>query len=191
MMRENLIRTRWARQLVDRLTRKGRTVATTSIGGFLQLRLVAAFKPWRRGSLRFRREQVSLAAWLQSVIRIAAQDQELATEVAAARGLVKGYGDTHERGSAKFETLMSVAPRLAGFPDAAARLVIVGRFNFVLEILHALLKLDDALAHGAGHARQPAAEEHHGDKPNNEQFLCTYAEHANSPHPWARASLNL
>jgi indolepyruvate ferredoxin oxidoreductase beta subunit len=117
-----LIRTRWARRLADRLTRKGRVVGTTSLRGFLLLRLVAALKPLRRGSLRFRREQVSLAAWLDTVIRIAAQDVALAREIAAARGLVKGYGDTHEHGSAKFDTLMSFVPRLLGRAHAAATL---------------------------------------------------------------------
>jgi indolepyruvate ferredoxin oxidoreductase beta subunit len=117
-----LIRTRWARRIVDRLTRKGRVVGTTSLRGFLLLRLVAAFKPMRRASLRFRREQVSLAAWLDTVAKVAAQDPALAREVAAARGLVKGYGDTHEHGAAKFDSLMRLVPRLTGRAGSAATL---------------------------------------------------------------------
>ncbi len=117
-----LIRTRWARRFVDRLTRKGRVVGTTTLRGFLLLRVVAALKPLRRGSLRFRREQVSLAAWLDTMTKVAAQDPALALELAAARGLVKGYGDTHEHGSAKFDTLMRLVPRLIGRTDAATTL---------------------------------------------------------------------
>jgi indolepyruvate ferredoxin oxidoreductase beta subunit len=35
---------------------------------------------------------------------------------------VKGYGDTHERGRACFETLMGMLPALAQRPDGAAQL---------------------------------------------------------------------
>jgi indolepyruvate ferredoxin oxidoreductase beta subunit len=38
------------------------------------------------------------------------------------RGLVKGYGDTHERGQMKFEKLSALLPRLRGRSDAPALL---------------------------------------------------------------------
>src|SRR5262249_12620032 len=48
-----LMCTAWARGLVDRLTREGKTVKTTSISGFLLLYLLSRLKPLRRRSLRF------------------------------------------------------------------------------------------------------------------------------------------
>ena len=54
--------------------------------------------------------------------RVAATHYDLAVEVAAARNLVKGYGDTHERGRARFDTLMALLPALAQRPDGAAQL---------------------------------------------------------------------
>jgi len=43
-------------------------------------------------------------------------------ELAECQALVKGYGDTHERGWASFSQISALAPRLVGDPQAAARL---------------------------------------------------------------------
>jgi indolepyruvate ferredoxin oxidoreductase, beta subunit len=115
-----LLGTGWARGLVGRFTRKGRVVRTSSIRGFLLLSLVAAMKPLRPRSLRFAEEQEALDRWLSAILETARRDPALAAEIAEARTLVKGYGDTHERGRARFETLMAVLPQVAGQPDAAA-----------------------------------------------------------------------
>ena len=113
---------RWIKSLLDRMTRKGRTVKTSSLRGFLLLYVVAAFKPLRPRSLRYGVENRALEDWLATVSRVAATNYDLAVEVAAARNLVKGYGDTHERGRARFDTLMSLLPALAQRPDGAAQL---------------------------------------------------------------------
>jgi len=117
-----LMRTPWTRRLVDRATRKGKVVKTTSIGGFLLLYALAKLKRLRRRSLRFNAEQAALAKWLDLVAATARADYPLAVQVARMRGLVKGYGDTHARGQAKFGTLAALIPRLRGRSDAAATL---------------------------------------------------------------------
>ena len=120
-----VLRSGWVRALIDRMTRKGRVVKTTSLRGFLLLYAVAAFKPLRPRSLRYQLENAHLEAWLATVQRVAATRYELAVEVAAARNLVKGYGDTHERGHARFETLMAMLPALAQRSDGAAQLAML------------------------------------------------------------------
>lgn len=117
-----LLRTNWARRLLERFTKKGRVVKTTSISGFLLLYIVASLKPLRRRSLRFGAEQKQLAAWLETLRDVAQTDYALAVEIAHCRGLVKGYGDTHERGLANYEIIVSKLPALRGRPDAAAAL---------------------------------------------------------------------
>lgn len=117
-----ILNTGWVRGLIDRMTRKGRVVKTSSLRGFLLLYMVAAFKPLRPRSLRYGVEQQHLEAWLATVQRLAATHYDLAVEVAAARNLVKGYGDTHERGRACFESLIGLLPALAQRPDGAAQL---------------------------------------------------------------------
>ena len=124
-----LLRSGWARAVVDRATRKGRIVKTTSIGGFLLLYALSRLKPLRRRSLRFATEQAALAVWLDLVAESARSDYALALQVARMRGLVKGYGETHERGRMKFEKLVELVPRLRGRRDAerAARRADQGR----------------------------------------------------------------
>jgi indolepyruvate ferredoxin oxidoreductase beta subunit len=50
------------------------------------------------------------------------RNYDFAVEVAECRNLVKGYGETHARGLARFETIMAELPRLAGSPNAAREL---------------------------------------------------------------------
>ena len=114
-----LMRTPWARRLVDRATRRGKIVKTTSIGGFLLLYALASLKPLRRRSLRFATEQAALANWLNLVAATARADYALAAQVARMRSLVKGYGETHERGQAKFDKLVVLLPRLLGRSNAS------------------------------------------------------------------------
>jgi indolepyruvate ferredoxin oxidoreductase beta subunit len=117
-----LMRTGWARALLDRATRKGRVVKTTSIAGFLLLYTLSQLKPLRRRSLRFATEQGALASWIALVADAAHADYALALAVARMRGLVKGYGDTHARGQMKFEKLTALLPQLRGRTDASALL---------------------------------------------------------------------
>jgi indolepyruvate ferredoxin oxidoreductase beta subunit len=107
-----LMRTPWARRSLDRLTRKGKILKTTSVSGFLLLYLLSRLRPLRRRSLRFAAEQAALEAWLDLVAETAHTDYALALQVARTRSLVKGYGDTHERGRAKFDKLVALLPRL-------------------------------------------------------------------------------
>ncbi|MCK6452579.1 MAG: indolepyruvate oxidoreductase subunit beta family protein [Alphaproteobacteria bacterium] len=148
-----LLRTAWAREAVDRFTARGRTVRTTSLAGFLPLHLLARFKRWRRRSLRFAAEQADIAAWLAAVAKCAEADYALAVELARARGLVKGYGDTHARGRARFARLMDMARRLQGQPAGAQRFAALHRAALADETGEAL---DRAIA-GLDRSRSPTA----------------------------------
>jgi indolepyruvate ferredoxin oxidoreductase beta subunit len=114
MLRKGLLR-----NAIENATKKGKIVKTTSIRGFLQLYLVASLKPWRRSSLRFAEEEERLTAWLGTVVATAARDYELAVEVAECRNLVKGYGDTHERGSANYQAIIGLLGHIATCPQPA------------------------------------------------------------------------
>jgi indolepyruvate ferredoxin oxidoreductase beta subunit len=117
-----LLRTSWARRFLEALLRKGKVVKTTSVSGFLLLYGLSKFKSLRRRSLRFAAEQAALSGWLDHVAENAASNYALALEVARMRGLVKGYGDTHERGRAKYERLTATLPQLRNRDNAAATL---------------------------------------------------------------------
>jgi len=111
----------WPRRLAERFTRKGRVVATSSLGGFLMLYLVAGMKRWRRGTLRYAAETQRIERWLAQIEQAAAINPRLAVEVAQCQRLVKGYGDTHAHGLRNFESVMAAVQR-AGAALAPATL---------------------------------------------------------------------
>ncbi len=76
---------------------------TTTISGFLRLRLLAGLRRWRRGTSRFRREQDAIETWLGEIQQVAANDANLAVEIAESARLIKGYGATHARGTESFQ----------------------------------------------------------------------------------------
>jgi indolepyruvate ferredoxin oxidoreductase, beta subunit len=111
----------WPRRVVERMTRKGRVITTSSLRGFLLLYAVAGMKRWRRSSLRFAAENRRIEQWLAQVVQAAALNPRLAVEVARCQRLVKGYSDTHARGLKNFEALMDAVQR-AGAALAPATL---------------------------------------------------------------------
>ena len=117
-----LLATPWARSLVGRFTRRGRVVQTSSVRGYLLLYTVAALRPWRRRSLRFAIEHRRIDAWLATIERLAPTQPALALEVARAQRLVKGYGETHQRGWRSFERVMGQLPQLQTRAQGAQQL---------------------------------------------------------------------
>ncbi len=111
----------WPRRVVGYFTREGRVVATSSLGVFLLLYLLAGVTRGRGGCLRYQAEDARITQWLERIAAAAAINPQLATEVAQCQRLVKGYGDTHERGLRNYETLMD-AVRRAGARLAPATL---------------------------------------------------------------------
>jgi indolepyruvate ferredoxin oxidoreductase beta subunit len=99
---------------------KGRHVRTTSVVWFLMLRLLAACRSMRRETLRYRTENARIESWLADVA--GANDLGAALELAKCQNLIKGYGETHERGLRKFTMIMDTYRGLRGMPDAAAKL---------------------------------------------------------------------
>ncbi len=104
----------WLRSAVERATRSGRVVTTSSLGGFLLLRTVAAMRRWRRATTRYAAEHAAIEAWLARIDATAASHPELAVEIARCQRLVKGYSDTHARGVRNFETLMAALDKGGG-----------------------------------------------------------------------------
>jgi len=113
-----------AHRMLARFT-AGRRISTTSISGFALLRSIAALRRLRRGSLRYQIENQRIEAWLKQIAEIAPRNYDLAVELAECQTLVKGYGDTHERGWSSFSQISSLVPNLVGDPGSAARLRVL------------------------------------------------------------------
>jgi indolepyruvate ferredoxin oxidoreductase beta subunit len=105
---------------LDRVVNRGRRVRTGTIGWFAALYALGGMKRFRRGTLRYAREIDHIERWLALVAATAPGDYALAVETLACRRLVKGYSDTHARGTSKFDRVTAMVPFLAGKPDGAA-----------------------------------------------------------------------
>ena len=89
-------------------------VQSTSIIGYLQLRMLAALKHWRRRSSRFAAENALIGRWLSAITQ--AGSLGLATEIALTGRLIKGYSETHARARENFTRILETiieAPRIA------------------------------------------------------------------------------
>jgi indolepyruvate ferredoxin oxidoreductase beta subunit len=106
----------------------GMEVNTASVTGFLRFWLLAKLRRWRPKSHRFAQEQAAIESWLGLIQQAAQLSGDLALEVAECARLIKGYGDTHKRGSENFRLIEDrvIRPVLAGQislrlgPDAVA-----------------------------------------------------------------------
>jgi indolepyruvate ferredoxin oxidoreductase beta subunit len=103
------------RGLIDRV-HWGMEVNTASVSGFLRFWLLAKLRWWRPRSYRYQEEQRAIEAWLGLIVEAARLSGDLALEVAECARLIKGYGDTHKRGSANYRLIEArvIRPVLAG-----------------------------------------------------------------------------
>ncbi|MCC6658847.1 MAG: hypothetical protein IT512_11740, partial [Rhodocyclaceae bacterium] len=99
----------WAGRL-RRTAGAGRAVKlrSSSVSGFLALRLTAALKPLRRRSARFAEEQALIERWLGAIKRLgfAVMDAELSLEIVQCARLVRGYGETWRQSRAAFVKIL-------------------------------------------------------------------------------------
>ena len=107
---------------LGRFFQKGRYVETTSLFWFLALRAIAGMRRWRPRSLRFVEEQARIDHWLGIVAEAAARDRPLALELVRCQRLVKGYGDTFERGLRNFQSIIAHHEARVGAADMAVQI---------------------------------------------------------------------
>ena len=98
----------------------GKRIRSSTVAGFLLLHALSGLKRWRRGTLRYAEENARIEDWLGRLERLAATHYDLAVELARAQRLIKGYGETHERGWRNFSALLCRLDALAARSDGAA-----------------------------------------------------------------------
>jgi indolepyruvate ferredoxin oxidoreductase beta subunit len=99
----------------------GMHVKTTSVSGFLLLRCLAALRPLRPLTSRWREEQALIGRWLTALTAAAKHHPGLALEIAQCGRLIKGYGETHARGKASFLRILGTLIEGDVVADPAAR----------------------------------------------------------------------
>ena len=96
-------------------------IKTSGVFGYLMVRSLAWLKPWRPYSYRYQEEQKLIERWLARVREAAARNLPLAMEVAECARLIKGYGDTHRRGTANFNAILDALVENPATTDPAAQ----------------------------------------------------------------------
>ncbi|MEM9617040.1 MAG: indolepyruvate oxidoreductase subunit beta family protein [Pseudomonadota bacterium] len=110
------------RKLIGVLLGKGKRIPTTKLRGFLPLYALSSLRFMRRSSFRFKLESEHIAEWLKAITDAARNDYDLAIEVAQLQRLIKGYGDTHERGLKNYKMIMDFLKHYAASADAIRQL---------------------------------------------------------------------
>ncbi len=131
-------------KILGALLGKGRRIPTTKLRGFLPLYMLASFRFSRRWSFRFGLEQKHIDDWLAQIKKLADNDYALACEIARLQGLIKGYGETHERGFGNFQRIMAAIPYVMDRRDAAVT---------IANLRDAALKDEDGVALNAAFQR--------------------------------------
>lgn len=107
---------------LEPLFRKGRFLQSGTLVGFLMLYGLSGMRRFRRSTLRHKIEMRGFHEWLNLITQAAPSNYDLAVEIVNCRRLVKGYSDTHTRGTSKYLKLIQAARSLQGNPEAAPRL---------------------------------------------------------------------
>ncbi len=115
----------------------GMTINTASISGYFRFYVLAKLRPLRRQTFRFQEEQRAIEAWLHAIAKAAPLSADLAIEIAECARLIKGYGDTHKRGSDNYQTIERelMQPALAGVtsPHQSAEAIANARAAALLD----------------------------------------------------------
>lgn len=117
-----VLNSRMACGLFGALLGKGRRVPTTDLWGFLMLNTLSSFRFMRRAGIRYQKEQARIEAWLDLAEKAAARDYAMGCEVVGLQRLIKGYGETHERGLANYARIVAALDQVWGEPSPSATL---------------------------------------------------------------------
>ncbi len=115
-----ILRSKTLQKMLSPFFRKGRNIKTTAISGFLLLYILAKFRRLRRGTYRFKKQQEFIHDWLDRVINAAVDDHDYALSIAHCIEMVKGYGDTYQRGLTRYRAAVDAASALPAVDRAAA-----------------------------------------------------------------------
>lgn len=109
-------------KLAGRQLSKGLHMRTDTVVGFAMLSLLRSLRRFRRRTSRYAAEQVLIERWLLLIQQAMPHSVELALELALCGNLVKGYGETSERGHRNLELILDDTERNITAPGLAARI---------------------------------------------------------------------
>ena len=115
-----VLRSETLKKLLSPFFRKGRNITTTNISGFLVLHMLAKFRRWRRGTYRFKAQEELISDWLARISEAIAENYDYALSIAHCIEMVKGYGDTYQRGLTRYRAAVDATGALPAADRASA-----------------------------------------------------------------------
>jgi len=82
--------------------------------------MISRLRRWRRGTYRYKVQQRLIGEWLESVRGALGEDYDYALSLARCVEIVKGYGDTYQRGLTRYRTTVDAVQNSALTDRAAA-----------------------------------------------------------------------
>ncbi len=107
-----LLNTKTVRKVIERITKEGIRLHTTSLHGYIILYTLSRLKFIRRRSLRFNLEQARIEIWLSLIHDVVSENYDLAYEIAECANVIKGYGETHANGWRNYLLIMEEVVRV-------------------------------------------------------------------------------
>ena len=99
--------------------------------------MLAKLRGYRPKTFRYQEEQRAIETWLRMIAQAASLSADLALEIAECARLIKGYGDTHKRGTDNYRLIERevMVPALAGNmpPRQAAEAIANARTAALLD----------------------------------------------------------
>ena len=83
----------------------------------MTLHLLAKLRRFRRSTLRYKQQYAFINNWIDRVTAAAVEDYEYGLAVARCIEMVKGYGDTYERGLSRY---LAIVDATTGGANATA-----------------------------------------------------------------------
>jgi indolepyruvate ferredoxin oxidoreductase beta subunit len=87
---------------------KGMRINSLTVFGFLILKFLSVFRYIRTISLRYNEEQKNIEKWLNTMIIALSNSLTFSEGLADMPQILKGYGDTWDRGKIKYNKINSV-----------------------------------------------------------------------------------
>ena len=115
-----MLRSAVMQKILSPFFRSGREIKTTNISGFILLHMLSKFRRFRRGTYRYKNQQDLIHDWLDRVINAAVDDYDYALAIARCIEMVKGYGDTYQRGLTRYRAAIEAASAVTSANRAAA-----------------------------------------------------------------------
>ena len=99
---------------------------STGMFGQICLHTLASLRRWRRGMHRYQHEQENITRWLEQVYKLASTTPDAALAFVASARLLKGYGETWQRGERSFRIIEAALPAISARDNPAE---IIGDLN--------------------------------------------------------------